>query len=381
MRLGKWRLPLAAGATLLTVAANAGASAAANAAEPLPTLREAYAERFRVGVAVSTQALTQPEWGVLAHVARQFSSVTPENAMKWSAIHPQPGEYRFTAADRLVELAETHGQFVVGHTLVWHKQTPNWVFRGPGGGPASRRLLLDRMREHIDRVVGRYRGKVDAWDVVNEAVNEDGSLRDSPWRRIIGDDYVEQAFRFAAEADPGAELYYNDYRMYVPAKRAGVIRLVRRLQAAGLRIDGAGIQGHWRLDRPSRAQAERTIDELAAAAGKVMITELDIGLLPRPTVEAGGAPAERTAPTVELDPYRTGLTPSGQRRLADRYAALFRLFARRSEVIDRVTFWGVDDGRSWLNNHPVRGRTAHPLLFDRQLQPKPAYNAVVEAAR
>jgi len=230
--------------------------------------------------------------------------------------------------------------------------------------------MLERMRTHIATVVGRYKGKIRGWDVVNEALNDDGPLRDSPWRRGIGDDYIAKAFEFAREADPGAELYYNDYNLATrPAKRAGAIRIIKELQQRGLRIDAVGEQGHWRLESPTTTEIDQTITELRATGVKVMITELDVNLLPPVAPPVPGQPREPGA-----NPYANGLPDDVQQALARCYVNAFRVFLKHRDDITRVTFWGVSDGDSWLN----RGRMNYPLLWDRQRQPKPAFDEVAK---
>jgi endo-1,4-beta-xylanase len=267
---------------------------------------------------------------------------------------------------------------------VWHSQTPRWVFQDAEGKPLTRDALLARMRDHIRTVVGRYKGRIHGWDVVNEALNEDGTLRRSPWLNIIGEDYIAQAFKFAHEADPNAELYYNDYNLEVPAKRDGAVALVKQLKAQGLTIHGVGSQAHDRLDLPRSVELhDQSIAALAATGVKVHITELDVDVLPRAmranTADLGAA--VRPSSAVNMNPYVAGLPDSVQQKLAKRYADLFAVFLKHRDVIDRVTFWGVGDGDSWLNNFPVRGRTNHALLFDRQDLPKPAFDAVMQVAR
>ena len=222
----------------------------------------------------------------------------------------------------------------------------------------------------IRTVVGRFRGRIRGWDVVNEALNDDGTLRRTPWLTILGEDYLAQAFRFAHEADPDAELYYNDYALENAAKRRGALELVRRLRAQGVPVTGVGLQGHNRMDWPTLAQQDSAIVAFAALGVRVMITELDIDVLPRP--------GESVA---DLNPYRAGLPDSVQRALAQRYVDLFTVYLRHAGDISRVTFWGVADGDSWLNNWPVPGRTNYPLLFDRQRRPKPAFDAVIGVTR
>lgn len=360
----------------LLAALVASGCAASHEAAPAdgPSLREVFADVFLVGAALNEDQFRGRDARSAPLVPAQFNTITPENVMKWEVLHPEPGVYDFGPADAFVAYGEAHGMAVIGHTLVWHAQTPGWVFEHPDGTPLSRQALLDRMEEHIATVAGRYRGRIHGWDVVNEALNEDGTLRDSPWRRIIGDDYLVHAFRFAHAADPGAELYYNDYTLVKPEKRAGAIRLVRSLQEAGVPVAGVGLQGHWRLDWPDVADLDAAIRDLAPL-GDVMITELDIGVLEDPF---DGADVQRSAEATDrLDPYRDGLPEAVQQALAQRYAEVFRVLVRHRDVLSRVTFWGVTDGDSWRNGWPVAGRTNYPLLFDRAGAPKPAFDAVI----
>lgn len=343
-------------------------------------LKEAFAAHFRLGAALGTEQVRGQEPAALELVAQQFNSITSENLLKWAEVHPQPDGYNFDPADAFVAFGERHGMFIVGHTLVWHNQTPGWVFEDAPGEPLSREQLLDRMREHIQKVVGRYKGRIHGWDVVNEAFEDDGRLRDTPWRKIIGDDYLEHAFRFAHEADPAAELYYNDYNEWHPGKRRAVSQLVKSLKAKGVRIDGIGMQGHWGMDYPSLKELDATLGDYGKLGVKLMITELDINLLPRADNAVSADITQDYALEEKLNPYADGLPDEVSQALARRYAELFRMLLKHEDKIARVTFWGVHDGHSWLNNWPVRGRTAYPLLFDRNLQPKPAFDVVRQAA-
>ena len=343
-----------------------------------PTLKDAYADAFLMGVALNGRQYTDQDDRARPIVAAQFNAVSPENVMKWESLHPEPGVYDFEGADAYVEFGEANDMWILGHTLVWHSQTPRWVFQDESGAPVTREVLLERMEDHISTVVGRYKGRVDGWDVVNEALNEDGTLRDSPWRRIIGDDYIEHAFRFAHEADPDAELYYNDYSLENKPKRDGAVRLVRTAQDAGARVTGIGTQGHFHMAEPTIAQIDSTIRAFAEL-GDVMITELEIDVLPsRGSMSADVGRREEGG--AGLDPYTGGLPDDVQQALADRYAEIFEVFLDHEDVISRVTFWGVTDGDSWKNGFPIPGRTNHPLLFDRAGDPKPAFDAVVRVA-
>ena len=346
-----------------------------------PTLRSAFNDHFLIGVALNTSQVTGRNARAAEIAARQFSSITAENDMKWQSVHPERGRYRFDNADAYFRFAEKHDMKVIGHTLVWHSQTPDWVFKGPDGRNATREELLALMKEHIHTVVGRYKGRIHGWDVVNEALSDGGRdlLRDSPWRRIIGDDFLDHAFRFAREADSDAELYYNDYGLENPRKRANCVRLVKGMLDRGVPIDGIGTQAHFHLEHPSLEDVEQTITDFAALGLKVMITELDIDVLPNRGF--GGADINRREQAdPKLNPFTDGLPAEMQEMLAQRYADLFRIYLRHSDSISRVTFWGLDDGSSWLNGFPIRGRTNHPLLIDRNLKPKPAFFSVLKLA-
>lgn len=344
------------------------------------SLKELYDGHFLVGAALNVAQFSGQDEAGAATVKAQFNAVTPENALKWSQIHPEPDTYAFEAPDRFVAFGEENGMFIVGHTLIWHRQTPAWVFEDEGGNPLGRDALLDRMRDHIHTVVGRYRGRIHGWDVVNEALNEDGTFRQTPWMRLLGEDYVVKAFEFAHEADPDAELYYNDYALENAPKRDGAIALVERLLDRGAPITGVGLQGHNTLTWPTIEQQETTIEAFHGLGLDVMITELDLDVLPRPTDEQIAEVSEGAELGEELDPYPEGLPDSVQRALADRYAELFRVYLEHRNAVTRVTFWGVTDGDSWRNHWPVRGRTNYPLLFDRRHRPKPAFDAVARVA-
>ena len=331
-------------------------------------LKDLMPKAMVIGVAINQRQFDGTDTAAVEIITKQFNQISPENALKFQPTQPAADRYTFEAADRYVQFGVDRRMQVIGHTLVWHNQTGAWVFQGEDGKPADRETLLARMRDHIRTVVGRYKGKVHGWDVVNEAIEEDGSMRKSPWQAGIGDDFVAKAFEFAREADPGAELYYNDFNLEKPAKRAGVIKLVKDLQARKLRIDGIGNQAHWRLDTPAIDEIDTALVDLHATGLKVMYTELDINLLPN---------TPRGADPATANPYANGLPDEVQQQLARRYADVFRVFLKHRDAVTRVTFWGLSDADSWLN----RGRMNHPLLWDRQRQPKPAFNAVAGVLR
>ena len=346
-----------------------------------PSLKDAYKNAFKIGVALNSAQSFETDPVGDAIVKAQFNSISPENILKWELVHPQPDTYDFKASDAYVAFGEKNQMFTIGHNLVWHSQVPNWVFEHPDGTFLTRKQLLKRMQEHIKTVVGRYKGRIKGWDVVNEALNEDGTLRQSLWYKIIGPDYLVEAFKAAHKADPQAELYYNDYSLENEAKRNGAIALLKKLKAAGCHITAIGTQEHDNLEWPATDQVDATITAFAALGVKVMVTELDIDVLP-PVVRNGSAEVGQTsASQPDLNPYANGLPDAVQQQLADRYANLFATFLKHKDVVTRITFWNVTDGDSWKNDWPVRGRKNYPLLFDREGQPKPAFDAVIKVAQ
>jgi len=353
------------------------------------TLRETYREAFLLGTAVNEAIVSGADAAARDLVTRHFNTITAENVLKAGPLNPQPGVWNFGPADAFVAFGEQHGMFIVGHTLVWHNQTPSWFFTDSAGRPNSREAQVERLRSHIQVVASRYAGRIHAWDVVNEVIDNDGSYRPTTWVRGIGsgDDLVRHSFRFASQYAPGAELYYNDFNAWRPAKRDGIVRMIRMLQREGIRIDGVGMQGHWGLNYPKTEYIEAAIDSFAALGLKVMITELDVDVLPL-TREGQVIGSVMSDPQFQLeefkaflDPYPSGLPADVERALTARYAELFRIFHRRRDKIERVTLWGVHDGMSWKNDYPVPGRTNYPLLFDRNRRPKPALEAVLAVPR
>jgi endo-1,4-beta-xylanase len=368
--------------SLVTLSLSMVVSSLLHAADPM-TLKDAFADDFRVGAAVGTQHIMagddSPE---LKLVAREYNAITPENLLKWAEVHPQPDQYNWEPVDRYVAWGEKHGMFIIGHTLVWHNQTADWAFRGVEGKPLDRETALARIKEHINTVVGRYKGRIKGWDVVNEAIDDNGKLRSGavgppgrrgePWHAAIGDDYIEQAFRFAHEADPDAELYYNDFNEWYPAKIEAIAALVKSLQAKGVRIDGLGLQGHWGMDYPKLDEIEHMLTEYGKLGVQLKITELDINVVAK---ENTGADINQRQQSGGLSAEE--LSDAEQQALAERYADIFKILVKHRDKIDRVTFWGVHDGHSWLND---RGSKNFPLLFDRQLKPKPAFETVLSVA-
>jgi endo-1,4-beta-xylanase len=345
--------------------------------KPAEGLKDSYKDKFLIGVALNKLQILGKDTLAHAFTMQHFNSITAENEMKWERIHPRPDVYDFTIPDSLVAFGMRNDMFIIGHCLLWHSQTPDWVFEDSLGIPLTRDALLQRLKDHIFTVAGRYKGKVKGWDVVNEAIGDDGLMRKSKWLDIIGEDYVQKAFEFAKEADPEAELYYNDYNIELKHKREGVIKLIESLQEKGIKVDAIGIQGHWHLDSPSLQVIDESFAAYAALGCKVMITEFEVNVIPEPNI-VGAEIAQQGKYDETLNPYPESFPDSMQLVLAKRYEDLFRIFVKNDSSLTRVTFWGLHDGYSWKNNWPIPGRTNYPLLFDRKYQPKPAYDAVIK---
>jgi endo-1,4-beta-xylanase len=339
------------------------------------TLKEVFKDDFLIGTALNVGQFYENEVQDVDIIKAQFNSITPENILKWESVHPLPNEYAFEASDQFIKFGEENKMFIIGHTLIWHQQTPKWVFEDDEGNTIDRDTLLERMRSHIHTVVGRYKGKIHGWDVVNEAVNNDGTMLESPWMKIIGEDYVMKAFQFAHEADPNAELYYNDYGLACESKRAGAIALIRKLQANGIPMTAIGLQEHNTLEWPPIQQVEDTIISFAELGLQVHITELDVDVLP--TAWQYQNTELSTEIFNSLNPYSEELPASIDQALTKRYTELFEMYLKHHQVIDRVTLWGVTDRNSWLNYIPIKGRTNYPLLFDRNGHSKQAFDAVI----
>ncbi len=373
---------LLAVASVATACSSVSRTAAVESgAQTRSTLKDALKGDFYVGAALNPAQFGARDSAGLRVIGEQFNTISPENVLKWALVHPELRRYDFGPSDAYVAFGEKHKMFIVGHTLVWHSQVPQWVFRDSTGKLLTRDALLGRMREHIQTVVGRYKGRIHGWDVVNEALEENGTLRNSLWRQIIGDDYIAKAFEYAHEVDPKAELYYNDYSLENPDKRAGALKLIRDLLARGIPVKAIGMQGHMKMDWPSIGLEDSTIALFAATGVHVNISELDVDVLPASTTNRGADVGLRVEGNAAINPYTAALPDSVSRALAERYAALFAVYLKYRDVMDRVTFWGVADGDSWLNDWPVRGRTNYPLVFDRRHQPKPAFDAIMARAR
>jgi len=346
-------------------------------AQTSSSLKAKFGARFTVGVALGGRVPDDYSAAEQKLILQQFGSVTPENCMKMTELQPREGEFRFERADALVAFAQRHRLQVVGHTLIWAKdeRTPAWVFRD-GEKLASRELVLERLRTHVRTVVSRFRGRVHSWDVVNEALDDgETDLRPSRWLSIVGPEFIAEAFACARDADPDVLLVYNDYNVEQPRKREKLMRLIRELRAKNVPLGAIGIQGHWEVDRVPFRDIEALIGATKEFGLKMMVSELDLGVVPRGRWWADGG--KHRAEMAKTDPLSGGCPPELLQRQASQYAELFRLFTAHSNAIGRVTFWNLHDGRSWLNTFPWK-HAEYPLLFDRSAAPKPAFWAVME---
>ncbi|MGN6533401.1 MAG: endo-1,4-beta-xylanase [Ginsengibacter sp.] len=349
---------------------------ATNVNAQIPSLKDVFKNDFLIGTAMDAQQIEGKDADADKLIKQQFNAVTPENCMKAEIIQPEWNKYDFTLADQLVAFAKKNNMKVNAHNLIWHSQLPPFM-RHIQSADSVREYFVN----HITKVASRYDGKVYSWDVVNEALNEDGTLRKDIFLDKLGDDYIVEAFRLAQKASPHSKLYYNDYNIEQPNKRAGAIALIKKIQAAGVRIDGVGIQGHWKAGSVPMKDIEESIKEFSALGIEVMFTELDLSVLPSPWDKVTADVSETAQGTAKMNPYTKALPDSMQQVLAKSYADLFTLFLKYKKNISRVTFWGINDGQSWLNGFPIHGRTNYPLLFDRNFKPKPAFYSVMETAK
>lgn len=336
------------------------------------SLKDVYKNDFYIGTALSADQIEEKDKKVDSLIKKEFNAITPENIMKSMFTHPQKDKYDFALSDKFVAYGEKNKMFIHGHTLIWHSQLAPWMEK-----IADSIEMKAFMKNHITTIVSKYKGRINSWDVVNEALNDDGTLRQSVFLKTLGEKYLVDAFKLAEKADPKAELYYNDYNIEEPAKRAGAIALIKKIKATGGKVDGVGIQGHWRLQSPSIEEIEKSILEYSALGIKVAFTELDITVLPNPWDLKGADVNQNFEGSAKMNPYPKTLPDSVQTQLAERYASIFKLFLKHKDKISRVTFWGVYDGQSWLNDWPIKGRTNYPLPFDAALRHKQAYDSIL----
>lgn len=339
------------------------------------TLKDYFGDKFLIGVAVNVDQSWERDTLGAAIVKKHFNSVVAENCMKSEEIHPTPFTWNWGDADQFVKFGEENGMTVIGHCLIWHSQCSPWFFTDENGKQVSAEELKTRMRDHITAIVTRYRGRIKGYDVVNEAILDNGDYRNSKFYEILGEEFIPWAFKCAHEADPDAELYYNDYSMALPGKREGVVKLVKSLKAQGLRIDAVGMQSHMGMEHPDFAEYEKTIQALIDAGVKVAITELDMDAIP--TVSFGASVEDEAAYSAQMNPYPEALPDSVSQIWNDRMKQVFRIYEKYQDHICRVTAWGVQDGDSWKNDWPMKGRTNYPLLFDRNYEMKPFLKDII----
>lgn len=351
------------------------ASSYGNNLNSTDSLKKYYSSFFNIGAAINEDIILGLDNDSKQIVETQFNSITPENSLKWMFVQPYPNSFNFTVADKYVNIGIKNKMHIVGHALVWHSQLADFM-----QNVKSKAEMNKHFENHINTVVSRYKGKIDAWDVVNEAFNEDGSFRESVFYKFLGKNYIEKAFKLANEIDPNADLIYNDYNLYKKEKRDGVIQMVKQMQSKGIKIDGIGVQAHWSLNQPSLNEIEQIIFDISELGVDVMFTELDISVLPSPWEQVGAEVSQnfsRFEGDAKMNPYPDKLPKSIQNKLAKRYNDIFQLFIKHSDKISRVTFWGVMDKHSWLNDFPIKGRTNYPLLFDRNYQAKEAHKSLI----
>lgn len=344
-------------------------------------LKEALADKFLIGTALNARQIAGYHPEELAVVRENFNSIVAENCMKSERLVANQDVYDFTTSDKFVNFGIENNMVVHGHTLIWHSQTPKWFFKDSLDQEITREELIQRMKNHIHTVVTRYKGKIKTWDVVNEAVLDDGTLRKSKFYNLLGEDFIKMAFEFAHEADPEAELYYNDYSTAVPEKREGIVRMVKKLQEQGVPIHGIGMQGHVGMDYPELEEFEKSITAFANLGLKVSITEFDITVLPSPWKNQGAEVSANFQYKEAMNPYPEKLPDTVSNALNQRYLDFFKLFLKHHKKIDKVTLWGVNDGNSWRNDWPVAGRTDYPLLFDRDNKPKSVVDSIIAIAK
>lgn len=343
-------------------------------------LKDVLKDKFLIGAAVNVSQSSGSDKEGIHVLKQQFNSIVAENCMKSQLIHPEENRYNFSQADRFVEFGVKNNQTIIGHTLIWHSQLSPWFCVDKKGQNVAPQILKKRMKDHITTIVKRYKGRIKGWDVVNEAIEDDGSYRKNVFYEILGEEYIPLAFQYAHNADPDVELYYNDFSMANPGKRAGVLRLIKKLKDRGIRIDAVGMQGHIGMEYPQISEFEKSILAFAEAGVKVMITELDLTVLPSPKHNIGAEVSASFEYRKEMNPYPDGLPEEISQAWTNRMHDFFRLFLKHRDIISRVTMWGVADQDSWRNDWPMEGRTDYPLLFDRNHQPKPVVDSIIEEA-
>jgi endo-1,4-beta-xylanase len=337
------------------------------------SLKETFKNDFVIGTAINDNQILEKDAVQNELIKKEYNTITAENIMKSMYVHPSKDVYDFAMTDKFVAYGEKNKMFIHGHTLVWHSQLSPWI-----EVIKDKAEMEEALKSHITTIVTKYKGRIDSWDVVNEALNEDGTLRKSVFLNVYGEDYLTLAFKTAAKADPKVDLYYNDYNITRPEKRKGTIAMIKKIQANGGKIDGVGIQAHWGVADLNLKEIEESIQEFSALGLKVAFTELDITVLPNPWDLQGADVNQNFEGSEKMNPFQKGFPEAEDTDLAKKYADVFTLFLKYKDNISRVTFWGLNDGQSWLNDWPIKGRTNYPLLFDRNFKPKKAYYSVIE---
>ena len=330
------------------------------------SLKEAYKDYFLIGVAVNQRNISDPSQSSL--VKREFSSMTAENDMKPVSVHPRDGVWIWESADRVANFCRQNGIKLRGHTLMWHNQMCEWIFYDEQHNLVDKEVLFQRMREHIHTVVNRYKDIVYAWDVFNEAIKDgprdpntpDQPLRESTFYKICGnDEFIRKAFQYAREADPNALLFYNDYNECDPTKCDRICEMIKEMKAAGVPIDGVGMQGHYNIHGPSAEDIEAAVSKYAQVVDHIHMTELDI----RANWEMGGQ--------LEFSQNKEAtITEETKKKQDAKYNDVFSIMRKHADKVDCVTFWNLSDRDSWL------GVNNYPLLFDKEYKPKSAYYIV-----
>lgn len=377
-------------ASLLAVVASCGQKSTQTPVDSSIGLKDAYADAFKIGTSVSRFNLSGRDQKAMDILLKDFNAMSPENDMKPEVIHPNPDTWNFSGADQYIKFGKEHNMWMLGHTLCWHNQTPDFFWNNADGTPKTKDELFESIRSYIEVVCTHFAGQVDAWDVINEMVSEEGGYRDLGWVHALGgdpevvDEFVKHVFRCAEKYAPNTELYYNDFNAWRPSKVAGIVRIVKMLQAEGIRIDGVGIQAHWGLNFPKNQYIEDAINAYSALGIRVNITEFDMDVLPfTKEVQVFGwqgmkDPMYQLEEYEEfLDPYKEGLPEEVENQHAARYKELMEIFYKHRDQIDRVTFWGINDAISWKNGYPVPRRTNYPLLFNRDYTPHKAYGEIL----
>jgi len=339
------------------------------------SLSQKFQKHFLVGAAINEGQILQKDQPSVSIIKKEFNTISPENVMKWMFVQPKPNEFYFDHTDKYVQFGLDNNMHIVGHALIWHSQIANFM-----NSIKDSTKMIQHVTNHISTLVNRYKGKIDTWDVVNEALNGDGTLRESIFLKVLGENYLETVYKMAEKYDSNADLAYNDYNLCKPKKREGAVKLIKSLQKNGAKINSVGIQAHWQLTSPTLEEIETSILAFSELGVKVMFTELDISVLPNPW-ELSGAEVTQNFKKFEgdkkMNPFPENLPDSVKEKLAKRYENIFKLFVKHKDKISRVTFWGVTDKFSWLNDWPIKGRTNYPLLFDRNYKEKKAYQRIM----